>query len=319
MKARLAIAFLISVVSLTLAAEPASIEGTVRSVDPEELRVVIVTPSGEIVAAYGNESTPVRFEGSTYRISNLEVGDRIKMTLTGAEDDRRVEAIDVIESVPPSERPAPRPETEPVSEDVLSDAGTGTTLTSVVGKVDQTRPERNLIRVIAESGLSWVRIDAANARTPDGDVFEVSDLEFGETIEAIGSIGNNGELIASTIRRESEVRRGLPPPVMSDVDESVVPRETPVQSVYTPREISWLDLVEFEGEIVAPLNGTQTLTIRNDVTGADEIVWCDSAFIAMVDDEDPLPADELEEGMQVEIRALRVSEGLVAQSIIVED
>lgn len=321
MKARLAFAFLASAISLTLFAQTSSIEGTVRSVDPAEQRVVIVTPSGEIIAAHGAESTPVRFEGSTYRISDLEVGDRIRMSLTGTGHDQRLEAIDVLESVPPEARPGPRPEPEPVGDTVLPEVSEGTTLTSVSGKVDQTRPDRNLIRVIAEGGLSWVRIDATNASTPDGEPFDVSDLAFGETIVATGIIGTNGQLVATTIRRESEIRDGTPPPLMHDVDEPE-PMESGgemVQSVYSPRQIKWLDVVEFEGEIVSPLNGAQTMTIRNDITGSTEVIWCDRSFVAMIDEEDPITAEELEEGMRVEVRALRVSEGLVAQSIAVED
>jgi hypothetical protein len=326
MKARILFAAFVSALSLALFADSDTIEGIVRSVDPDELRIVILTPSDEIVAVYGSEATPVRFEGSTYRISDLEVGDSIRMSLTGAGEARRVATIDVLASVSPSPRTAPRIEPreprlerESAQEVLRADPGSSTTLTSVVGKVDQTRPSRNLIRIIAEGGLSWVRIDASNAQAPDGSPFDVSYLVFGETIEATGSIGSNGELVATTIRRESEIGTGYPAPVMIDDEPEAPEEEAAVSSMYTPRAIHWLDVVEFEGEIVTRLNGVQTLTIRNDITGNDDIVWCDSSLVAMMDDEEPLPASELEEGARVHVRALRVSEGLVAQSIRVSD
>lgn len=317
--ARIVSAALVTLGSLALFADTATFEGVVRSVDPDVSRVVIVTGSEEIVAVWGSEDTPVRFEGSTYRIRNLEVGDRISMTVSGTGDERRVAAIDVLVSVSPSDRPAERSEPGPAPEPEPVELEEGVTLTSVSGKVDQTRPDRNLIRIIAEGGLSWVRIDATSARTPDGSPFKVSELRFGEMIEAVGRIGNNGEIVATVIRRESELTGGTPAPAMLDFDEGDDSSEEPEAArVYVPRRIQWLDLVEFEGEIVLPLDGAQTLTIRNDVTGNDEVVWCDASLVAMSDG-DPIPATDLETGMRVEVTSFRVSEGLIVQAIRVEE
>jgi hypothetical protein len=311
MKARLLFAILVAVLSGGLSAD--TIEGVVRSVDPEEFRVVVVTASDEIVAARGSQTTPVRFEGSTYRIGHLEVGDRISMTVEGEGDSRRVEAIDVLESISPSPRvpPAEKPGQAPPPVDRTSTGGR--TLTSVVGRVDQLHPNRNMIRIIAEGGLSWVRIDTTNAQTPDGQPLKMSELKFGETIEAIGSIGGEGQLIATIIRRESQLTVDAPPPFVVDEPEEI--DELPAAgSIYLPREIRWLDVVEFEGEVLAPPTDNQILAVRNDVTGNDEELWCDVSLVALVDD-DPLPASQLQPGMRVTVRALRVSEGLVAQSI----
>jgi len=318
MKLRIVATLLALFLAGSALAETTTFEGVVKSVDPDEMRVVIVTSSDEIVAALGSDDTPVRFEGSQYRIRNLEVGDLVRMVVESEGENHRVESIDVLSSVAPAERLTPRPEPEPEPEmEPAPVSSAGTTLTSVYGKVDQTRPDRNLIRIIADGGLSWVRVDATNARTPDGTPFKVSDLTFGESIEAVGEIGSNGELIATVIRRESDLSGGTPAPVMIDVDEPDTPAP-PAGSVYTPREIKWLDVVEFAGEIVSPLDRGQTLTIRNAVTNADEVVWCDPAFVTLYDDE-PLAASDLEAGMKVEVRALRVSEGLVVQSIEVEE
>lgn len=317
MKARIVLAFLVSAVSLVALAETTAIEGVVRSVDPDELRIVVETAGSEIVVAWGSDDTPVRFEGSTYRIRNLEVGDRVRMSVVSEGDERRVDSIDVLESVSPSERLTPRPAQEESPAQESAGVEQDLTLTSVTGKVDQTRPDRNLIRIIAAGGLSWVRIDATTARTPDGAPFVVSDLLFGETIEAVGRIGNNGELVATVIRRESEIEDGPPAPVLIPVDEPT-PEATAPTDIYRPREIKWLDVVEFAGEIVSPVGSGQTLTIRNEVTGGDEIVWCDSSLIVTLDG-DPMSASDLETGMRVEVRALRVTEGLIVQNIEAEE
>jgi hypothetical protein len=303
--------------SLGALAQTSAIEGVIRSVDPDELRIVIETVGSEIVVAWGSDDTLVRFEGSTYRIRNLEVGDRVRMNVSGEGDERRVDAIDVLESVSPSNRLTPRPAQDESADPEPAVVEQDLTLTSVTGKVDQTRPDRNLIRIIAEGGLSWVRIDATTARTPDGAPFEVSGLLFGETIEAVGRIGNNGELVATVIRRESEIEAGTPAPAMIPVDEPA-PETTAATDIYRPREIKWLDVVEFAGEIVSPLEGGQTLTIRNEVTKGEEIVWCDSSLVVTYDG-DPMPASDLETGMLVEVRALRVTEGLIVQSIEAEE
>ncbi len=320
MKARVLFAFVVSTLALTLSADATSIEGTVRSVDVDELRVVIVTTGDEIVAAYGSEGTPVLFGGSTYRIENLEVGDRVELTITGVGDDRRIDSIEVLESVSPAVRQAPRPEASSIPSAVLPAPDAGTTLTSVYGKVDQTRADRGLIRIIASGGMEWVRIDASNARTPDGTPVNVGELEFGETIEAIGSIGTNGELVATTIRRGGDAGSLAPSPsVIVPSDEAEVSTVAPAAPEASSSRPRWLDIVEFEGEIIRALEGTQKLIIRNDINGSEDVVWCDESLVALVDEEDPLPASDLEEGMRVEIRALRVSEGLVVQSINVND
>lgn len=321
MNARTVVAALFAFASLSLFAQPATFEGVVRSVDPDEHRVVILTGGGEIVAAVGSDATPVLYSGSTYRIRNLEVGDRIRMTAEGDGDNRRVASIEVLESVPRTEQAPERPPVAPARAPETTSAPSRvdvTTLTSVVGKVDQTRPDRNLIRIIADGGLSWVRIDAANAQTPEGAPFKVSDLKFGETIEAIGKVGSNGEIVATVIRRGSEVYDGIPAPAILVDEEPELEDDDEPASVYVPREIKWLDVVEFRGQVVAALDGTQTMTIRNEVTGADDVVWCDQSLLA-IHDGDPTEASEIESGMTVEVRALRVSEGLVAQVIRIED
>jgi hypothetical protein len=314
MKARFAIATVIAALSLTVFADTTTFEGVVRSVDPEEFRVVVADDSGQVFVAIGSGTTPVRFEGSTYRIANLEVGDRVTLTFSGEGGTRRLEAIDVLESVssfPHAAPPASLPRAEPSPR-----AGRRTTLTAVVGKVDQLHPNRNTIRVITDGGLSWVRIDTTNAQTPDGAAFNVSELRFGETIEATGSIADDGRLIATVIRRASQFPADAPPPfVVNEPDDMEEPEDADdFASLYAPRDIGWLDVVRFGGEVVSAPGSNQKLVVRNDVTGNHEEVWCDAGFVALVDDE-PVAAADLAPGTRVTIQALRVSEGLVAQSV----
>ena len=78
------------------------IEGVVRSVNAAEGRVVIETDNRALMTIRAGTSTPVRYKGDTYRIANLEQGDRIRVdpesaATTGGEI--RARSIDVLQSV----------------------------------------------------------------------------------------------------------------------------------------------------------------------------------------------------------------------------
>src|ERR1051325_6023401 len=55
------------------------IEGVVRQVNATEGRVVIETDRHELLTVRTAASTPVVYQGNTYRVSNLEVGDRVRV------------------------------------------------------------------------------------------------------------------------------------------------------------------------------------------------------------------------------------------------
>src|SRR5438067_1630730 len=80
------------------------IEGVVRSVNAAEGRVVIETDNRALMTVRAGTSTPVRYKGDTYRIANLEQGDRIRIDPeSGAVEsggEVRARSIDVLQSSP---------------------------------------------------------------------------------------------------------------------------------------------------------------------------------------------------------------------------
>ena len=55
------------------------VDGVVRQVNATEGRLVVETDRHEILTVRTVASTPVVYQGNTYRVSNLEVGDRIRV------------------------------------------------------------------------------------------------------------------------------------------------------------------------------------------------------------------------------------------------
>ena len=84
------------------------VEGVLQQVNPEEGRLVIVTDRREVLTVRTPQGTPVRYRGDTYRVSNLEVGDRIRVEPEGGAavtgNEIRARSIDVTAERAGSER-----------------------------------------------------------------------------------------------------------------------------------------------------------------------------------------------------------------------
>ena len=78
------------------------VEGVLQQVNPEEGRLVIVTDRREVLTVRTPQGTPVRYHGDTYRVSNLEVGDRIRVEPEGGAavtgNEIRARSIEVTQS-----------------------------------------------------------------------------------------------------------------------------------------------------------------------------------------------------------------------------
>ena len=59
------------------------VEGVVQQINADEGRLVIVTDRREVLTIRTPQGVPVLYRGDTYRISNLEVGDRIRVEPEG--------------------------------------------------------------------------------------------------------------------------------------------------------------------------------------------------------------------------------------------
>ncbi len=159
------------------------IEGVVRDVSVENGRVHIETDRREFLTIRTSSTTPVQYRGETYRISNLEIGDRIRVipessTTSG---EIRARSIEVVQSV--------------------QDGGVGgNRIGSLNGRV--TRVDRNLDMIRIDSGRGEVRVDLAAATDDSGRQIRADQFEVGDRVELSGRYGTNGDVfLASSVRR----------------------------------------------------------------------------------------------------------------------
>src|SRR5207248_2964524 len=130
------------------------VEGVVRSVNVDEGRVVIETDARALMNVRATPSTPVRYKGNTYRIANLEQGDRIRVDpesgTVGTGGEIRARSIDVLSGT--------------------QDSSGGNSSTRQIGNLSGrvTRVDRANNRVTVDSGRGPVTVDLANAADATG-------------------------------------------------------------------------------------------------------------------------------------------------------
>jgi hypothetical protein len=213
------------------------VEGVVRQIDQNQYRLTIETDRRDLLTVYGSSSTPVYFHGDTYHIPDIEVGDRIRVTVDTNNTDSgiRPRQIDVISSV--------------------SDTSTGNgtdngTVTSVVGKVSRIDTRAETFR-ISRAGGDEVKVDARFATDSNGRTYRLSDLKVGDLVEVTGQYLSNDSFRADGIR----------PAVDSYPDRSGRPRIP-----NTPRKMedtSVISTVVIYGTVTEGLNKNEILRVKD--------------------------------------------------------
>src|SRR5258706_6710179 len=162
------------------------IEGVLQQVNAEAGRLVIVTDQREVLTVRTPQGTPVRYHGDTYRVSNLEVGDRIRVEpqggVTANGTEVRARSIEVVQSAQES-GPVP--------------TGVG----GVSGRVTRVDRSSNVIQV--DTGRGTIAADLRNASDPAGKPIRARDVQAGDRVELSGSY-SGGTFVASTPRFTDE-------------------------------------------------------------------------------------------------------------------
>jgi len=160
------------------------VEGVLQQVNPEEGRLVVVTDRREVLTVRTPQGTPVRYRGDTYRVSNLEVGDRIRVEPEGGAavtgNEIRARSIDVIQSSQEANGTA-------------ASRGVGA-LTGRVTRVDRTN---NVIQL--DTGRGTISVDLRSAADPSGRPVRGRDVQAGDHVELSGSY-SGATFVATTIR-----------------------------------------------------------------------------------------------------------------------
>lgn len=261
------------------------VEGVVRQVNPDEGRVVMETDRREMITVRATSATPVYYRGSTYRISNLEVGDRIRVepeSATSSGTEMRARVIDVLQSVQET-------------------GGTARQVGALTGRVVSVDRRNDVIRV--DTGRGQVRVDLTSATDTSGRRVRGSDVQVGDHVELSGNY--SGDLfIATTVRFTDDV---LTP------GGSTIPPRDQTTSV-TPTD---LGLVTIYGTVTQSLAASPQLLIRDTQNNNRTVrLYVVEDFSVRTRSGGYTTADRLKEGDSIIVKAYRDGDGdYIAQTI----
>jgi exosome complex RNA-binding protein Csl4 len=259
-----------------------SVEGIVRQIAAADNRFTIETTDRRLLTVYGTSATPVNYQGRAYRISNLEVGDRVRVQVESSTSEAvRARSVDVIADVRGAD---------------------GRTLTSVYGRVTRIDTRAQTLRI--DAGAREVRVDARNARDSEGRTFRLSDIRVGDSIEVSGSFDAADTFRADTIRfgDGSAVTGGG----IRNPGPTVV--ERPVTRGY--------ETFVIYGTVEREIGSEETLLVRDSDSDRELEVYLLDDFVVRLVNGSYVTADQLEEGTRVVIQAFRDRDGFyIAQTI----
>lgn len=254
-----------------------SIAGTVRQITPSTSRLLVETDTREMITVFGTSSTPVYFEGATYKISNIEVGDRVRVEVDSeSRDGIRARSIDVIQSV--------------------SDPATGRsndrTVTSVTGRVTRIDAAAQTLRL--DTGRTpEVRIDARAAYDSTGKRFRLTDLQVGDRITVAGQYDANDLFRADTIRFST---------TSGDVFD-----DTPNAD---DSELGDLSRVVIYATVTKPLADDGQLNLKDTSNNNRQVnVYVDDDFIVRTKAGTYITADQLKANDKIVVKVFRDASG----------
>ncbi len=263
------------------------IEGTVRQINLDEGRLVIQTNQRRMITVRTYRNTPVYFRNETYRVSNLELGDRVRI-----EADARDSEADEITAVRIDV-------TQSVRDTGTTGGTTGAVVTVIAGRIVRTEP--GLDYAYVDDGRGEVRVDMSRARDEKGDALHARDLRVGERVEISGSYNRVGDMfLGSTVR----------PATM------YIPDRDPGAPTVND-EFDLLSVVSIVGTVTEALeeDGT-TITVRDRNTNRTMPIWVTGDFVVRLRGSGYNTASNLRVDDGVTIKAFRDARGnLVAQTI----
>lgn len=259
------------------------VEGTVRQINERDGRVVIQTSDRRMITIRTTRTTPVYYRGEVYRVSNLELGDRIRVEADPASsqaDEITARRIDVSVSVQESGTAAGAP---------------GGTVTVLDGRV--TRIEEGLDYAYVDSGRGEVRVDMRQAEDARGDVIRARDLRAGDRVEISGSYNRTGDMfLASTLRFTSG-------PADDPVDDAA-------------GEAIRFGLVTINGTVTETLEDGATIGFRDRDSTRVLRIWMSEDLIVRTKANTYTTAETLKVNDTAVIEAFRdLSGNLVAQTV----
>jgi hypothetical protein len=262
------------------------VEGVVRQVNADEGRVVIETARRQVITVRATSTTPVNYRGDTYRISNLEVGDRIRIEpVSGgsAGSELTARTIEVMQSVQDT-------------------TGTARQVGALAGRVVSVDRRNETIRI--DTGRGQVRVDLTNAADTSGRRVRASDVQVGDRVTLSGNYSGDS-YIASTVRFNDDVFAPNP-------TDTTVPRDTTTYG--TPVD---LGLVTIYATVTQSLTASPQLLLRDTQNGNRNVrLYAVEDFPVRTRSGSYTTADRLKEGDSIVVKAYRDADGnYIAQTI----
>ena len=269
------------------------IEGIVRSVNVDEGRVVIETDNRTMMNVRATTSTPVRYKGDTYRIANLEQGDRIRIDpesgTVGGGGEIRARSIDVLQGV----------------QDNSGGASASRQVGNLSGRV--TRVDRANNRVTVDSGRGPVTVDLTNATDATGRPVRARDVMAGDHVDVTGAYTND-TFNATVVRWQDDSGSTT----SGDTGSAATPgpqRTAPPTAGYD------LGTVTIYGTVQQTLRSSPQLVIRDSANNLVRI-YATEDLVIRTRTGAYSTADKLLEGEAVTVRAYRDADGnFIAQTI----
>ena len=256
------------------------IEGTIRTINEDEGRLVIQTAQRTMINVRTYRNTPVLYGGQTYRVSNLEVGDQVRVEAEsrgGQTDEISARQITVVKSVQETTAPS-----------------TGGRVTTIAGRVTRTEP--GLDRVYVNDGREEVRVDMLQALDASGEKIRARDLRVDDVVEITGSFNRVGDMFNASTVRFTEPERTVP-----NEDPGTFDRPA---------------LITTGGTVTESLEDAATIGLRETDTNSVVRIWVSADFTVRTKAGTYILASALKEKDVVIIQAFRDGRGnLIAQTI----
>jgi hypothetical protein len=256
-----------------------TVEGTIRQINIEDGRIVVQTNQRRMLTVRTYRSTPVAYRGETYRTTNLEIGDviRVETDSRATGDEVTARRIEVTRSVQEGGTAPP----------------TGGLVTTLSGRVTRVEPSLDYVYIDAANRTN-VRIDMGQAEDARGDAIRASDVRVGDRVDVSGSYNRAGDLfLASTLRFGA-----------ADPDEP--PVEDYVQ----------YGLVTITGTVTETLEDASTLSVRDRDSNRVLRIWIANDFVVRTKGNTYTTAEQLRVNDTVVLEAFRDDTGnLIAQTV----
>jgi hypothetical protein len=267
-----------------------NVEGTIRQINEDEGRIVILTAQRRMLTVRTYRSTPVLYRGETYKVSNLEVGDKIRVETDSRysqTDEITAKRITVTQSVQDSGTTSP--------------SGRITTLTGTI-----TRVEPGLDYAYIADSRGETRVDMTRAEDATGQVIRARDLHAGDKVEITGNFNRVGDIFSASTVRFTEPDRDYPSGPGNDDDNGTFDRPA---------------LITTGGTITETLEDATTLGLKETDTNRIVRIWAAPDLVVRLKAANAYTtATNLKEKDQVIVQAYRDARGnLIAQTIRVRN